>query len=165
MTATSYRYIFSVIKSFKTDKTFFCWFAFSSQHISKISYWLLVKCCIQSLYLIFNVMYNFSTQCLPQYIFNRSTFLYANVLGTHHADDTCVLIFSVYGALPFNLVLIWFFFSLYFSLTGFNILSVWLASMCVNINGALNWYWLSWNYSHFPFSDGILTLTWPMLLQ
>ena len=117
----------------------------------------IVEFCIQLLYLIFNLLYKVSTQPLLRYIFIGSDYGTStlNVLCTHHPDDTCLLIMSVHDALSCCSIFIWFIFSQYRWSATFKMLS----KFTYRMNWAMNWYWPSWNFNHFSFLYGMLTLT------
>ena len=83
------------------------------------------------------------------------------MLCTCYQDVICVYIFSIYVVLPLPFIFIWFIFSLYCSSSGFEMLS----QSAYGINETLKWYWPSLNFNYFYFSQGILTLTWPLMLH
>ena len=93
---------------------------------------------------------NFSIQPFPQYFFNGSgTSPWAKVLCTRHPYGTYVFYLFRIWCLAFVLsAFIVFILSLYHPSTGFKILS----KSAYSINGTLNWYCPSWNFSHFSIS-------------
>lgn len=135
------------IKLFKIGMFFFCYFVFYFQCISKLCHWLLWKCCIQPLYLILNVLYNFLYT-----VFTTVYFQWANDISvskrTMYVTIQALHVwwsFSTYGILPLCSVFISLIFFLYCWSTSFKM----LPKSAYRINGILDWYWSQRNFNQF----------------
>ena len=136
--------------------THFCGLVFSFWHIAKLCHRLLRKYRIQAFYLVFYVHYKLFDSYITTVHFKGSgTSPYTKRYV--HANSTaymCIYLFCLIFLVFFS-VFSFFFFSLNCSFTSFSML--WKPAC--SINGSLNWYCPSWNFSHFYFSKRIFTLT------